>query len=161
MEVIQWLGDYGIHILEAIGIIGGLFFSAYTTRRDEKALRISNLIAIAAQYREIWKEMYHRPELARVLETKVNLAKHPISAEERLFVNLLILHLDTVYQATNEGLFSTVEGMQKDINEFFSLPIPQNIWESSKVLQNSAFVKFIEESRNQGPCRPLTEKPCS
>jgi hypothetical protein len=39
-------------------------------------------------------------------------------------------------------------GLRRDIAQFFSLPIPQAVWERMKVFQNDALVRFIEECRN-------------
>lgn len=104
------------------------------------------MIAIADQHRQIWKELYERPKLSRVLEKATDLHKEPVSHEEELFVTLLILHLDKVHRAMKAGMFITLEGLQKDIEGFLSLPIPRAVWEKIKPLQDRDFVKFIEVS---------------
>jgi hypothetical protein len=147
--VLDWLTHHCFEILEAIGIIAGLVFTASSFRADEKAKKIANLIAINRQYGEIWKELYERPKLSRVMEERVNLEKHPVSDEEVIFVNLLILHLNTVHRAIKEGMFVMVEGLQKDIKGFFSLPIPRAVWEKAKAFQNSDFKEFVENSRRK------------
>lgn len=118
-------------------------------RTEEKSRRISNLIAINQQYQQLWKELYDRPKLARVLRTEVDLKKHPVSDEEELFVNSLILHLGTVFRATREGMFVQLEGVRTDIHDFFSLPIPKAVWTKSQLLQNRDFAAFIESSLNR------------
>jgi len=72
--------------VQSIGIVGGLLFSAYTTRKDEGARKISNSIAINEQYRQIWNTTYEHPELLRVLAKDVNVAQMPVSHHEELFV---------------------------------------------------------------------------
>jgi len=71
MEGLQWIGEHWFDLLQTVGIVGGLFFTAYTTRKDDRSRKIANLIAIKQQYREIWKELYDRPQLGRVLEKAV------------------------------------------------------------------------------------------
>lgn len=144
MGALSWIAEHWFDLLQTIGIIGGLVFTAYTTHKDEKARRIGNLIAIAGQNREIWKEVYDRPQLFRVRERDVDLRKQPISDEEGLFVKLLVLHLDTVYRAMKAGMFVKLEGLQKDIKEFFSWPIPRAVWEKIKPFQDEAFVRFVD-----------------
>ena len=92
MQGLQWIGEHWFDLLQTVGIVGGLLFTARTTLKDDRSRKIANLIAIKQQYREIWKELYDRPQLGRLLEKGVNLNTHPISTEESLFVKLLILH---------------------------------------------------------------------
>jgi hypothetical protein len=40
------------------------------------------------------------------------------------------------------------EGFRRDVGEFFALPIPREIWETTKVVQNDDFVVFVESCRN-------------
>jgi hypothetical protein len=140
---LHWIGEHWFDLLQTVGIIGGLLFTAYTVRKDERARQIGNLIAIKQQNREIWKELYERPKLVRVLSKEVDLNREPISTEEWLFVKFLILHLDTVHRAMKAGMFVELEGLQKDIKDFFSSPIPRAIWEKLKWLQDDDFVKFV------------------
>jgi hypothetical protein len=146
MGTLSWVTEHWFDLLQTVGIVGGLVFTAYTTQKDERARKIGNLIAIASQNREIWKEVYDQPELSRVLARDVNLRKQPISEEEGLFVKLLILHLDTVYRAMRAGMFVNLQGLRKDIKEFFSWPIPKAIWEKIKPFQDEDFVRFVEAS---------------
>jgi plasmid maintenance system killer protein len=145
MEVSRWLTEHWFDLLQTVGIVGSLLFAAYTTRKDVRARKIGNSIAINEQYRQIWKELYERPELSRVLEKAVDLGKKPISVQEELFVNMLILHLSTVYRAMRHGEFVKLEGLRKDVEGFFSLPVPRVMWEKIKPLQDTDFIAFIED----------------
>jgi len=142
----NWITGHWLDLLQSIGIVGGLLFSAYTTRKDERARRISNSIAINEQYRQIWNEMYNHPELSRVLTKDANVKQMPVSRQEELFVTTLILHLSTVYRAMKDGEFVKLEGLQRDVKEFFSLPIPRAVWNKIKEFQDKTFVIFIETS---------------
>ncbi len=130
--------------VESVGIIGGLFVSAYAAFKDERARRIGNLIAIKEENRKIWREAFEKPALFRVLKSDPDLKNGPISEEEFLFVKQLILHLDTVYRAMRAGMFVRLSGMRADIKGFLSLPIPYGVWEKLKPFQDANFVNFIE-----------------
>jgi hypothetical protein len=143
MGVSPWITGHWFDLIQTIGIVGSLLFAAYAALREERATKIATLFAANEQYREIWQELYDNPRLSRVLKTNVNLDKESISEEEALFVNLLILHLGTVYRATKSGMFVRLQGLRRDIQEFFSLPIPKAIWEKTKPFQNADFVAFI------------------
>jgi len=146
MEISPWLAQHWLDLLQTFGIVGGLVFTGWSMRRDERARKIGNLIDIKQQYREIWEQLYDWPELFRVLKPDANLNEQPISDTERLFVKLLILHLDTVHRAIEDGLFVELKGIQDDIRDFITLPIPKAVWEKMKRFQNSDFVAFIDDS---------------
>jgi hypothetical protein len=146
MEVSLWFAQHWFDLLQTLGIVGGLFFTAYALRKDEKARRIGNSIAINEQHRKTWRVLFEHPELGRVLSKQVNLAKQPISPGEELFVTGLILHLNTVHQAMQHGEFIKLEGLRRDVDEFFALPIPKIIWTKIKRFQDRRFVEFIEAS---------------
>ena len=144
MGLLQWVAQNWFALFESAGITGGLLFTAVTLRADAQARRIGNLIAITQHHEEIWTHLFTHPELARVLDKAVNLKSAPVTNEEELFVNLLIMHLNSAYHAMQTGMFMKPEGLQRDIQMFFSLPIPFSVWEQSKAFQDADFVKFVE-----------------
>ncbi len=141
----DWIAGHWLDLLQTIGIVGGLFFTAYAVRKDERARKISNLIAAKQQYREIWEALYENPKLFRVLKTDVDLENQPVADDEWLFVKFIILNLDTIYRAMNMGMFVKLEGLQKDVREFFSAPIPIVVWGKLKPLQDQDFAAFVEK----------------
>jgi hypothetical protein len=145
MGASQWIGEHWFDLIQSVGIIASLLFSAYTTRKDERARRIGNLIAVNDEYRHIWREFYGQPRLSRVLKHDVDLNKEPISDEEWLFVKMLILHLDNVRRAIKARMFVKIEGLREDVRDLFALPIPKAVWEKIKPFQDKDFVAFIED----------------
>lgn len=144
MGMWRWVAENWFTLLQTAGIVGSLLFTAFTIRADSKARRIDNLISITGSHREIWRELYVRPELARVLDASADLIGRPISADERIFVLLVILHLCAAYRAIEAGVLKSPEGMQQDVRSFFSLPIPAEIWKRNRDLQDHDFVEFVE-----------------
>ena len=149
MGVLNWLNNNWLNLVQSGGIIAGLLFSAVALHLDANARRVSNVLSITQNHREIWTELYRRPELARVLEPKVDLETAPISHNEELFIRMLILHLNSVYHAQKYGLLLNLEGLPKDIQWFLSLPMPQIIWERIKPFQDADFVWYVESCRTQ------------
>ncbi len=139
-----WLWENWFSILQTGGIIGGLVLASASFSRDAKARRIANLITITEHHRNIWAQLFDRPELTRVVEASVDLRRKPITEAENLFVNLLIVHLSTAYRALNDGMLVRPEQLQRDIQWFFALPIPRAIWSESKILQDRRFIEFVE-----------------
>ena len=148
MEIGGWVSQNWFNLFSAIGIIAGLWFTAFSLRSETKTRRVANLLTITANHREIWKEFLNNPKLARVRDAAADTAKQPVTDAERVFVNLVIQHINSVYYAMSDQLVVKYEGLARDIAQFFSLPIPQAVWERMKVFQNDALVRFIEECRN-------------
>jgi hypothetical protein len=127
-----------------VGIISGLWFTAVSLRSETKTRRIANLLTITANYREVWKELFNSPELARVIDPDADLAKRSVTPQEQLFVGQVISHINSVFYATNDDLVVEWEGWRRDIAQFLSLPIPKAVWSATKLLQNQDFAAFIE-----------------
>jgi hypothetical protein len=145
-----WLLQNWFTLLNAVGIVGSLVFTAFSLRSETKTRRIANLLVITQNHREIWSELYKRPELARVLNAGVDLKVEPVRLEEELFVNFLLLHLSAAYRAMKDDVFVKQEGLREDIRRFFSLPIPAAIWEKLKPLQDDDFAAYLESARLTG-----------
>ncbi len=143
-----WALDNWFTILNAVGVISGLFFTAFSLRSETKTRRIANLLTITTNHRNVWKEFFSHPELARVLDASADLIKRPVTREEEIFTNFIFLHISSVYCAMNDELVIKLEGLRRDVAQFLTLPIPQKIWEKSKLLQNDDFVNFVEACRN-------------
>src|SRR5258705_3071489 len=147
MAFSQWLTRNWFTLLQSIGIVASLVFNATALRADTKSRRVTNLIAITTHHREIWAELYDRPELARVLELDPDLKNEPVTREEEIFTRTLILHLNGAYHAIKDGMLVEPDGLGRDIQSFFALPIPGIIWEELKPLQDIDFVQFVERYR--------------
>jgi hypothetical protein len=144
METTRWIAEHWFDLLQTAGIVSGFAFTTHTLHTDSEARKIGNMIALNQQHMSIWKELYARPELSRITDERVALDTKPLSHEERLFVTFLILHLSVVYRAMRVKMFVNIEGLIKDVKEFFSLPIPKIIWDTIKSSQDKDFVRFIE-----------------
>jgi len=148
MEIWAWASQNWYYLLSTVGIIGSLCFTAIAFRSETKTRRIANLLTITANHREIWKEFLNNPKLARVRDAGADTIKQPVTDAERVFVTFVALHMSSVFHAMSDQLVVKVEGLRRDVAQFFSLPIPCEVWEKIKVLQNDEFVAFVESCRN-------------
>lgn len=146
MGFIGWLSSHITSLIQTLGIIGGLIFTAYSFRLEARARRVSNLLAITAHHRNIWSELYERPELMRVLQADIDLVQDPIKPEEELFIRLLILHFESTFKASRQGEYRQPEGLAQDVAQFFSLPLPSMVWTRIRALQDHDFVRFVEDT---------------
>jgi len=143
MALAAWLTTHWLDLLQATGVVG-LFFTAITIRADSRERKIQNLIALTAAHREIWSKVYDKPSLANVLSPDADPAAKPASFEERLFVHLLILHLNASFKARKSGMEFDDDAVRADVRQFLSRPIPRSVWETSKEFQSRDFVAFVE-----------------
>ena len=148
MGGLRWIAENWVTALNALGVVGGLIFTASSFHSETKTRRVANLLTITKNHRDIWADFYRNQELARVLDTRVDLRKQPVSRDEEIFVNLVILHLSSVFHALKDDLLINQEGLRRDVWAFFSLPIPSAVWERVKFVQNEAFVAYVEACRN-------------
>ena len=142
----HWLADNWFNLFSSVGIIGGLWFTAVSLHSETKTRRIANLLTITANYREVWKEFFQTPALARVIDPSANVIKKPVMPAEEFFVSMIISHISSVYEALKDELLTQQEGLRRDVKSFFSLPVPKAVWAKTKLLQNQDFAAFIESS---------------
>lgn len=147
MGFLQWISNNWFVLLQSAGISGGLLLTTVSLRDDVKARRVTNLIYMTQHHREIWSQLYTRPELSRVLDPSVNVKLNPVTKEEELFISLLILHLNSSFQAMKVDVLVKPEGLRRDVHMFFSLPVPKAVWETAKTFQDEDFVRFVEMHR--------------
>lgn len=146
MGAVDWILQNWFELFSAVGIIGGLWFTAVSLRSETKTRRIANLLAITANHREVWKEFFRSPELARVIEPSADVSKQPVTPAEEFFMNMVISHTSSMYEALKDDLVIKQDGLRRDVQSFFSLPIPKAVWTKTKPLQNQDFAVFIESS---------------
>ena len=146
MGSLHWLAVNWVNLLNVAGV-AGLFFTAYSIRSDHNTRRIANLATLTEGHRDIWKQMFAYPQLSRVLDPGADPDCKPMTREEEIFVNLVIQHLSVVFHAMHDELTIKPEGLRRDVWWFFSLPIPNAVWEKLKVLQNDKFVAYVEACR--------------
>jgi hypothetical protein len=148
MEFWGWLGDNTFNFASAAGILGSLWVGIISLRSDNKTRQVANLLTITANHREVWKAFLNDKGLARVRDASADTAKKPVTDAERVFVTFVILHMSSVFYAMSDQLVVKLEGLRRDIAQFLALPIPREIWDNIKILQNDDFVAFVESCRN-------------
>ena len=144
----EWFADNAVNLLSTFGIVGSFIIAAISFRSEAKTRRIANLLAITANHREVWKVFVNDKSLTRVLAPSADTTKQPITEAEKAFVTLAISHISSVYYTMNDQLVINLDGLRRDIVQFLNLPIPREVWEKIRVLQNDDFAAFVESCRN-------------
>ena len=144
-----WLEQNWLNIFQSAGIVGSLFFTAYTLKRDSKARQASDILKLSEQHRELWAEVYRNPELRRITDEKADLIlSRGASPQEEEFLNLVFVHTYTTWlMAKNETLpFLNLEMLGIDMGTFLKKPVPLAVWKATKAGRDPEFVKFMEQS---------------
>ncbi|GEP44430.1 hypothetical protein [Brevifollis gellanilyticus] len=144
LSVISWIGNHFFDLLSAVGIVSGLVFTAVSYREDTKSRRLSNLVTLTKQHREIWEETQTNQKLDRVRDPLADLYTKPVTSEESQFVMLLMFHLHCWYRAIQEGEVKVLEGLEMDIRSFLGKPIPKFVWEQRKAYFDPDFRTFVD-----------------
>jgi hypothetical protein len=145
MVLTSWTGQYSFAIVQ-VAATGGLLLVAMGLILEARARRVANLIQLTQQHRDLWERMYTKPALARILNAQIDLSQAKVTSEEEMFVVFIILHLSSFYYAMRAGFFQKPHGLRKDIERFFSLPIPRHVWLKVRDLQDRPFVRFVEKA---------------
>ncbi|MEI6786308.1 MAG: hypothetical protein WCQ21_35965 [Verrucomicrobiota bacterium] len=146
MTFAQWLSHNWFALVQTAILAAGLFLIGVASLLEARARRVGNLIRLTEQHRDLWERMYSQPELARILDPGADLARMEVTVQEEMFVIFIILHLSSTYYAIRSGVFQKPHGLRKDIERFFSLPIPRAVWDKVKTLQDAPFVNFVHQS---------------
>lgn len=139
-----WLAGQWFDWVQTVGIVASLVFTAVALRRESQARRAGYLVDLTKLHRQLWLEMCRRPDLARLLSHAPNLEQSPVTGAEERFVNLLIVHLSTVWELVREGKVVRQEAVERDVRAFFSLPLPRTVWDRTKAVRDQGFVRFVE-----------------
>lgn len=148
-RIITWLADNWFTLIQSLGVIGGLSFTGLMVRRDGKARKITDLLTLNQQHRELWAEVRQQPELVRIARESVDFVTAPVSEAEEEFLNLVIVHFYTSWLIVNAGSLVDKAAFAGDLRSFFKLPIPSAVWERTKTARDPKFVEFVQNVLNE------------
>ena len=140
----DWLTNNWFSLLQSLGIIGGLLFTAISIRRDTAGRRASDLLSLSERHQELWAELYRRPELTRIRNREVDLIAAPLTSAEQDFLRLVLVHFYTGFLLARKGALLQMRALKADVRTFFSLPLPRAVWKDARNEMDPKFVDFVE-----------------
>lgn len=152
----------GAIVTSAIVASGALTVNAYATFRGVSSRRLLNYQELVKSHRDLWKLTLDKPDaFARILESRVDLIGQPITSIERRFVGLLLLHATTAFVFAKKRDIVKIEQVKRDIDEIIALPIPREVWRTTKHYFNVDFVRFVERTPRSRWWRLRRKRPLS
>ena len=141
-----WMRENWFPLLQGIGIMGGLIFTAISVRQATHARKVSDLLELTKLHHEVWQQASTRAELTRVLARDIDLGANPVTVAEERFLNEVIVLFITGWQLARHGSLLTLDALRADIRGTFKLPIPRAVWQESRTKRDAAFASFVEKS---------------
>jgi len=145
VQLLSWVNSNWFAVLQTVGILGSLWFTAQYFRQDSRTRQIANLLAMAERHEALWLKAQEDPKLSRILEDMPDLSKPPTTAE-REFLNLIILHFQSGWRVARTTDNDELKSLSLDAGAFFRLPLPRAVWEKTKKFRNPKFVRFVERA---------------
>jgi len=145
-----WVDANWFNLIQTLGIVGGLWFTASAANREAKAKEVENLLTLAEHHQGLWNGVTQRKDLARVFRSDVDALSTPPSIAENVFLNSVIVHFQTGWWIARSGGITNLDELKTDARSFFSLPLPRAVWEKTKATRNQRFVRFVESALESG-----------
>ncbi len=140
---LHWLNRHWFDLVQTLGILAGISVTSLALRRETRARKLSDYLTLAGHHRELWSDAHRRPELSRIFQREVDLIADPISVTEEEFLNLVIVHFGTGWLMARDNGLVKLKPLAADARAFFSLPIPNAVWERTTHFRDPEFVAFV------------------
>jgi hypothetical protein len=142
----EWLLNNWFTILQSLGIILGLIFTATSIRQATASRRASDLLTLSERHQNLWSELYRRPELHRIWEREVDLVSSPPSVAEQDFLKLVFTHFYTGWLLARTGALLPMKALKEDVRNFFLLPVVRSVWADAREGRDPEFVRFVDSN---------------
>ena len=142
--IFDFLQQQWFDLLQSLFIILGFLLTISILRLEARSRKINHLLSLQQSRREVWNPILAHPELDRIFLKDIDLEFNPITPKEKIVIKQAISYLHTLFKAAQHKEIPSPQGLEKDIKQFFSLPIPKAIWEEVRMFQEDDFLVFIE-----------------
>jgi uncharacterized membrane protein len=130
-------------LIQSIGITASLIFAAFQLRHQAKRDNVATSLILNEHHRQLWSLFITDSRLTRVLARSPGIEAEPITDYERMFVNMLFLHISVVLRALEAKAIQPIEGLSSDVSELMSYPIPRAVWREIARFQDKRLKDFV------------------
>lgn len=140
-----WFEENWFSLIQTIGIVAGFLLAARSLALDRGIRKTEILIQLTESHREIWEGFLDDANLDQTLSPSRNLESKPVTFAEQRFVISIILHMALIHRAAKHGVFKHWSGLERDICEFLSLPVPAAVFSKQRPYQEPEFLAFVDQ----------------
>lgn|GEM_PF-819803 len=130
--------------LDKIIALIGLYYIIKTFVSSYKLSRVNFLYNLTQSHRDIWSKILSLGK-TNILDPKAN--PESITPEEEWNLIFLILNLKVSYEAHCAKIKRLSKQEIIDIGEFYTLPLPNHVWEKIKRFHEKDFILFVENAK--------------
>lgn len=138
---------YFLPLFQTSGIVFSIWIGIYNIRRAVRLEKLRSLSDMTKSNRDILTfYISNQEKLSRVFANTliIDLDIEPVSIQEKIYINILILHFNVIFNSLENNVSSEIEKLEIDIGGFLILPLPNAVWNQAKIYQNGNFVKFVD-----------------
>lgn len=150
METSIWTGIDWFNLLQTVALLFGLCATTSTLRQETRSRKLSSILSLTANHREIWMALINNSKLGRVLDQEADLTVAPPTMEEEVFVQMLILQIRSAIIARKLGIGVADENIEADIADLFRLQIPRAVWKATRKYHGKDVQLIIDEAIRSG-----------
>lgn len=144
-QVINYIINNAGNIIQSLGVILTLLFTAVQIRTANKINKFNTVMAIAQAHKELWSKTLDNTDLARfnLPDDKIDITSTPVNEAEEMFAILIISHMNMVYHANRMGIFPLSDAQTSGMVELINSPIVKKVWTDIIPYQEIGYVKFM------------------
>jgi hypothetical protein len=146
-----FLKEHWLQLFQTVGIIASILFTATQIRFQRENQKVANSLLVTQHHRDLWKTYIADTRLERIFQENPNLNAQPPTEYERVFLNLVFLHISEVLKAIKADAIYPIEGLQSDVRDILSYPIPRAVWEGIAKFQDEQLQEFIYRATLPNP----------
>lgn len=150
MDIAGWIELKPISSFQAAQLLliaGGLGFTAIQVRRTARSVRVTNLLSLTRNHRELWGTILEAPQLRAVLHsTRAVTSSADLSLEERLLVNFFLLHMASAYELQRHRMITRNRAFGRDMAGLVCLPAFEVLWRENAHFHPPRFRRFLNRA---------------
>jgi hypothetical protein len=109
--------------VQTTGIVASLLLSFFAFVSSKKTTIVNNSFIVNQHHRELWLNYCENPELHRCYQKDIDLESNPATSAEKMFVNMLFIHMSMCNEAMKRNSIIKIEGLEQDAYDLLNLPI--------------------------------------
>lgn len=144
-DILKWFSDNWFTFLQTVVLSLSMIITFLALKKSIRQSKVEIYMSITNSHRDLWTNVYKPSYMKRVFERNVDFEKKPITEKERIFTNMLFLHMAASVKAIQSKVMFNISGVKTDLLDILSYPIPKRVFEENESFYDASFVKFVRK----------------